>query len=327
MFFLARFASLIAFSAIAGVLLDPMHPALAADAAKPAPSASPKATPAGKAAANGAKLETYQNLIQKAQNLTLQRDRLQASQVLIRGLQRETKGSVAHRELSRALDDLTSVFYTEKAQSLFASAESLAEEKPREAIEQFNESLRVEENNLAALKSLARVQLRLAECDAADASVKRAETTNPFSAEVRLLRLQVLSCQKSTDLLGEKLAAKDIDMEPVEKFTKGLQIQDLLRRKEAKKAKALQATWEAQSSDYPEVYFWKWEISKQNGSTDRVAALKYLQLCQNMTPRKRKSYVLDVDLCKSKEVVDTYLKDSGAGAQSTPPAASEGKDD
>jgi hypothetical protein len=30
-----------------------------------------------------------------------------------------------------------------------------------------------------------------------------------------------------------------------------------------------------------------------------------------MTPRKRKSYILDVDLCKGKNAVDTYLRESG----------------
>ena len=316
--FLARSASLIALvAAVCG-----QAGARAAEGAK----STPKPTPAGKSSAQapGAKLETYQNLIQKAQNLTLQRDRLQASQVLIRGLQRETKGSVAYRELARSLEDLTSVFYTEKAQSLFATAESLSEEKPRESIEQYQEALRVEENNLAVLKSLARAQLRLGDCDNADQNVKKAESANPYSPEVRLLRLQVLSCQKSTEALSEKLAVKDAEMEPVEKYTKGFQIQDLLRKKEPKKAKAIETAWETQSPDYPEVFYWKWEISKQNGSVDRAAALKYLQLCQNMTPRKRKAFALDVDLCKGKEAVDAYLKEGSSGAQPSPSATQEG---
>src|SRR4051794_21074861 len=79
--------------------------ALAAPAAKKKPVAASK-TPApavqpGDEKSGEKSEETYQDLIQKAQNLTLQQDRLQTSQVLIRGIQRENRGSLAYRELVR----------------------------------------------------------------------------------------------------------------------------------------------------------------------------------------------------------------------------------
>ena len=266
--------------------------------------------------------ETYHDLITKAQNLTLQRDRLQTSQVLIRGLQRESRNSSAYRELSRALEDLTSVFYTEKAQGLFATGESQMESKPHDAVDQFQEALRIEDGNVTILKAIARTNLRLAECSKADSAVKSAEAINPFSSEVKLLRLQVLECQKSYDLLTARLLARDPDLEPVEKFIRGLQMADLIRQKEIKRAKALLASWETQMPDYPEVYFWKWQFAKETGEPERSAALKYAQLCQNLTPRRRKNYILDVDLCKGKEAVDVYLHDTGLPA-SKPSSTSE----
>lgn len=257
------------------------------------------------------RVETYRDLITKAQNLTLQRDRLQTSQVLIRGLQRETRNSPAFKELVRTLDELTAVFYSEKAQTLFSTGEAQVFTKPREAIETLQEALRLEDGNIAILKSLARTQLVVGDCARADATVKSAEGINPYSAEVLLLRLQVLDCQKRVDLLSAQLETNDPYRESVSNFVHGLQIKDLLRRKEFKRARAILTTWEAQSADYPELHYWKWETSRAQGAEDRAAAVRYAQLCQNLTPRKRKSYILDVDLCKGKEAVDSYLKNSG----------------
>jgi len=259
-------------------------------------------------------LENYQDLILKAQNLTLQQDRLQTSQVLIRGIQRETRGSGAYKELVRALEELTTVFYTEKAQSLFATAQALIEAKPREAIEQLQEAIKTDDRNVTILNELARVHLRFDECEKADQSVKQAEDVNPFSAEIKLLRLQVLACQKNYDVLTVKLASHDPDLDPLEKFTRGLQIQDLMRHKDLRKAKTLLATWETQATEYPEVYYWQWQLSREANDPDhlpdRIAATKYLQMCQNLTPRKLQSLRFDVDLCKQKSTVDKFLKET-----------------
>ena len=287
-----------------------------------APTISPTPTPQKN---SGSSVETYRDLVTKAQNLTLQRDRLQTSQVLIRGLQRENKTSAAYRELSRALEDLTSVFYTEKAQGLFATGESQMESKPHDAIDQFQEALRIEDGNITILKAIARTHLRLAECSKADTAIKSAEGMNPYSSEIKLLRLQVLECQKSYDLLALRLAAHDPDLESVEKFSRGLQVADLIRQKELKKAKMLLSNWETQMPDYPEVYYWKWQLAKETGDPERLAAVKYAQLCQNLTPRRRNNYILDVDLCKGKEVVDAYLRETGLPGSKPPPTPGETK--
>ncbi len=258
--------------------------------------------------------ETFHDLIEKAQNLSLQKDRLQASQILVRAINHEAKSSLAYRELTKALDELMTAFYTERAQSTFVAAESNLPLKPREAIDGFTEALRLEDGNVTILKTLARTHLVLNECDKAEGFVKSAEILDPFAAEVQLLRLQILSCSKSTSALAEKLFPLDAQLIPMENYVRSMQIRDLIRRTETKRAKALLAQWETSAPDYPEVYFWKWTFSKDEQSQavkpDRVAAQKYVQLCQNLTPRKRKSYNLDVDLCKGKESIDDFLKEA-----------------
>lgn len=314
----------------AGALASAFVFSLSLSAAPKKVSKSPtaKQTPAPERAdgKSDTQLETYQDLILKAQNLTLQQDRLQASQVLIRGLQREAKDSVAYRELARSLEDLTSVFYTEKAQNAFAGGEAVQDQKPREAVDRFLEALKTEDRNVAILKALARAYLRLEECEKAEPIVKQSEEVNPYSSEVRLLRLQVLDCQKNYDGLAVRLAAIGTELEAIEPFLKGLQIGGLVRKKDFKKARAFLSSWESSAPDYPEVYYWKWELTRQTGSADRASAVKYSQLCQNLSPRKRKSFSLDVDLCKGKEVVEVYLRETETQPTSpSPPKAEEAK--
>lgn len=288
-------------------------------------------------------METYKDLIEKAQNLTLQRDRLQASQVLIRGIQKESKNSQAYKELTRALTALASLFYSEKAHGLYFSAQSMAATKPKEAVEIFNEALRLEDSNLSLLLGAARSQLELLDCSKADSVTAQAEGIDPYSPEVKLLRLQVLECQKAFVAMGELLSNENVELEPLQKFTRGLEIESAQHDGtdeasfDAKKVKALLAAWEMKDPDYPELYYWRWkyyqslanELDPQlkikstpspEGSS-HSAALKYLQLCQNLSARKRRSFELDVKLCRGNDEVDLFLKSSGQTPSPVPNAS------
>lgn len=261
------------------------------------------------------KVENYKDLISKARHLTFQRDRLQATQVLIRGIRREPKNSTAHKELLTALDELSGVFYTEKAQSLFLLADGIEVEKPKEAADKLNEALRLEEGNLSILKALARAHLRLGECSTASKPISAAKELNPYSSELKLLSIQLAACEKNHEQLAVLLAGKVDENESIGRFTKGIRVRELQRKGDLKGAKALLASWESSQPDYPEVHYWKWALSGNSpgGSAassrgDRAAARKYITLCQNLTPRKKKSYNLDLELCKSVEKVEEALK-------------------
>ncbi len=286
--------------------------------ARSAPKSHSKVRTSGHiASASRANVESYKDLIEKARNLTLQRDRLQASQVLQRGLQREPKNSQGYREIGKTLDDLTDLFYTEKGQTLFAQADGLMENKPREALETLQAALRIEDVNLMILRSLARVYLILGDCDHANAVVVQADGLNPVNAEVRLLRMQVADCQKNTDKFAELDAMTDVDLGVVDKYVRSLQIKDLWRRKEHKKARALLSTWEQSAGEYPEVLYWRWKLSLDQPFPDRAAALAYIQLCQNLSPRQKKTHGLDLELCAGREKVEEFLKTSSLQEQTT----------
>lgn len=256
------------------------------------------------------KLENYKDLIEKARNLALQRDRLQASQVLVRGLKQESKTSPAYKEMAKSLDELSGIFYTEKGQMLFSLAESIVDSKPREALESYQAALRVEDGNVSILKALARAHLSLGECDSAATNVTQAEKFHPVSAEVRLILIQVAECSGQFSRVAELLAATEIDLSPIDKFLRSHQIRDSIRKKDLKKARTIVSSWEVAQPEYPEVYFWKWKLSSVAGAPggDRSAAQKYTQLCRNLSPRAKKTYSLDLELCKQREAVEEFLK-------------------
>lgn len=256
-------------------------------------------------------METYKDLIVKAQNLTLQRDRLQTSQILIRAIEQESNNAIEREELMDTLNELSAVFYTEKSQMLYATAESLLEAKPKDAIDKLLEALRNEEGNLSILVALSRAYLIGQECGRAESYLSQAEKLNPYFTQVKLLHLQVLDCQKKYDELSNYLKANEPSLESLKEPLQTLKIKELWQQDDIKKIKGALVAWEQMMPEYPEVYFWKWRLSQRENALDRPSALKYSQLCQALTPRKRKKYSLDVDLCRGKDQIDAYLKTSG----------------
>ncbi len=252
--------------------------------------------------------ENYKDLISKAQNLSLQRDRLQACQILTRAIEKEKMGSESYQEMKDSLEALGTLFYTDQAQAIFAQGESLAEKKPKEAIEKYHEALKIEDGNVAILRALARAQLRNDDCRGAEATIKAAESYDSLSGEHYLLRLQKHQCRKDEADLIETLDEKNVDIAGVDRFLNVFSIGKSYIKKDFKKAKQLLSSWETQNPDYPEIYFWKWQISNAQGVPDKFSAQKYLQLCKGLTPRKRKLFNLDVDLCKNIDVVEAKLK-------------------
>ncbi len=252
--------------------------------------------------------ESYKELISKSQNLSLQHDRLQACQVLIRALQKEAKSTPGYLELKASLESLSTLFYTDQAQAIFSQGESLFDTKTKDAIEKYQEALKLEEGNVAILRALARAQLRTDDCRGAESTIKSAETYDSGSAEIYLLKLQSYQCRKDELSLGGAIESRMSEHENVEKYLKVFSVEANFLKKDFKKAKSLLNAWEAQSPDYPEVHFWKWKISSAQGASDKASGQKYLQLCKAMTPRKRKMFNLDVDLCKAIDEVDAKLK-------------------
>ncbi|HWU44304.1 MAG TPA: hypothetical protein VN132_12725, partial [Bdellovibrio sp.] len=89
-----------------------------------------------------AKAETYKDIIEKAYNLSLQKDRQQALNILLSALQKETRPqNIA--ELRKVLSDVSHVFFSDKAQQLYETGISFRKTDLNQAQTKLTEALRI----------------------------------------------------------------------------------------------------------------------------------------------------------------------------------------
>jgi hypothetical protein len=273
--------------------------------------------------------------IEKARELVLKGDRTAAIKFL-KDASRETptvmsKSKSKHvessQELTQAWLEIAEIFLTDKGQNQFSLAESIWLTKPKDALDVLTPLLKVEDGNLQVSRLGARSALRINDCVRADAFVQQAEIVFPLGPEVKLLRQQAQDCLNGTNaaLPSLKISAESEATE-VEGAFRLLAVKDALRRKDLKQARIAISAWETSKSasvaDNPQFWYWKWRVSifQSNGETapatgrdasrDRAAARKYLRLCSEMTPRRRKNFAIYPELCLATETVESDLKSS-----------------
>lgn len=111
--------------------------------------------------------ETYQDIIDKAFTLSLQRDRAHAIQVLTQSIKKESSKGAPPAELLMALEEVASSFYGEKSQQYFEQALSFRRNEPARALGRLSEALKLEPDNLQILAEQARLQIMVGDCGSA----------------------------------------------------------------------------------------------------------------------------------------------------------------
>lgn len=251
--------------------------------------------------------ENYRDLIAKAEQLTLQHDRVQVSRVLSGGLAQETKGSFAYREIQKKLNELTSVFYSEQGQALYTLGETMAEARPKEAIDKFVEAQKFEQGNTTILRGLVLIELKGDECDRAEATLEQLRESNELFAELKILAAQVLICKKEFGEISKSLSVPSGTVDEMTKVTKSIVARAMWMNADMKGLKSL-LTSSDQGNWSPEYYFWKWMYQTTNETPDIILGQRYVQECDNMPARRRKELELDISLCKAKQRVQELLK-------------------
>lgn len=142
-------------------------------------------------------LETYKEQISKSQVLLLQRDRQQATQILIDAIHREGIKSTSFPELTKALQKTSEIFLSEKAQQSYEMAVASFEANKVQAIEKLRETLKLEPLNSLVQKALIFLLLNQKECQAAAKAQVELVKVNPFDSELDKLQLLNFVCQNS----------------------------------------------------------------------------------------------------------------------------------
>lgn len=241
--------------------------------------------------------ESYKDIIQKAQSLTLQQDRLQASQVLARVIKSESYNKKAQEELKKTLNDISTLFYTEKTQRLFEYAKSLLRESPQESIEKFKEAIKAEPDNILILLWMARLSMVSGKCDEANTSILKALEINPFHSPLQLTDLQVKACLQAIEPLNKAV----IEYKPLETqyplYFNMILVQKFFTQKQYPEANYHIEKAKQIDKEFPEIYFWESQILEKQELSFKEAASRYIRACKTISKADYLKYELEPRLC------------------------------
>jgi hypothetical protein len=252
--------------------------------------------------------ETYQDIIEKAYNLSLQKDRTQAIALLLGALKKESKKTTAQKELSAAIEQVSKVFYSDKAQQLHELALSLKSTDPGLALSKLQEAARLEPENTSIEVALMRLSLSNGDCAATAGRLLKQKDLASVLEDYRLVSAQTALCQgKFSDYLGIR-AGIDMKNSSLAPFWQTAEMEYLYRT--AAFAKAQEAALNLQKVDagFPEALYWQWKAELELKLKPDKVAQKYLNQCKTMNSRQVRLYLPEPMLCRRTTEVETFLK-------------------
>lgn len=251
--------------------------------------------------------ETYQNIIEKAQNLILQKNRLQALDVLKNAAQKE-QNLTAVKELKKTAIDIANIFMTEKTHQLYESALTLRFSNVNDATSRINEALKIEPNNIALMLELSRLLIAKKDCKAAETNAISMVELIPFYEKVDLSLAQAYQCQNNWEGYRRIVATINIGKSEDKFAWEVLEFENALVNNQLLVAQDLLKTLEKSNPDYPELPYLRWKMSVARQKPDNDQAQKYLQGCKNITMSVYRKYLSDSTLCRNILEVESEAK-------------------
>ncbi len=256
----------------------------------------------------GAPTESYKDIIEKAYNLSLQKDRTQAMSILLGALKKEKKSSVAQKELTAGLNQVSKFFYGEKAQQLYELAISLRATDLNLSVAKLQEASRLEPDNLSIEMAVARNQISSGDCDGAVGRLTKYKDHAAFIEELRLVMDQGAVC---TGKFLEYVAHKgeiDLKKSTYSLFWMNLEAEYLFRTAAFSKIIDLTDAIQKIDGNFPEAHYWRWRANVEMKLKEEGVAQKYLSTCKGLNSRQARQYLLEPNLCRHTTEVETFLK-------------------
>ena len=254
------------------------------------------------------KAETYKDLIEKAYNLSLQQDRAQALSILVGAAKRETHKGSAPKELLSAIEEVSTVFYSDKAQQLYELALSLKQTDLALCLAKLSEASRLEPENLSIQLEIMRAMIGSGDCSGAQKMSEKILETNPYSDQVRLHNAQSVLCLGKLE--PTPFAPSDLTKNSLSLFWQQISVERMFKKAEFSEALDLLDKMEKQSSFYPEASYWRWKMETELKIKNEKSAQKYLASCRKITPRQFREFGSDPNLCRRVAEVENSLKKS-----------------
>lgn len=144
---------------------------------------------------SAATTENHRDMIHKAENLTLQRDRSKALQILKLSLKKEEKNLQNAKEVIQSMDRIGNLFFSEKTQSIYAKGISELKQEASLSREDFKAALAMEPDQLLIIYQLGLLDLKENECAKALDWSKKGLNLHPYHNKLLSLYLQAALCE------------------------------------------------------------------------------------------------------------------------------------
>jgi hypothetical protein len=252
--------------------------------------------------------ETYRDLIEKAYNLSLQKDRTQAVGILLSAIKKENKKSPAQKELLAAIEKVSKVFYSDKSQQLYELALSMKSTDPGTALSKLQEAARLEPDNLSIEMALARQSLSINDCDAALTRTMKQKDLYMAVEELRLAAAQADVCLAKYEDFQVLRNAQETKKSELSTFWNSLEAEYLFKTGAFQKSMEIAVNLQKQDNSFPEAHYWEWRTGTELKLKVDKAAQRYLSLCKTINSRLQRQYLPEPQLCRRTTEIETFLK-------------------
>lgn len=251
--------------------------------------------------------ETYKDIIEKAYNLSLQKDRAQALNILAASISKETRPQ-AISDLKRAVDEISHIFFSDKAQQLYESGVSLRRNELSQSFDKLTEASRIEPDNFLVIYELARVMIARGDCKNAQELVQKHLQLIKFDEGLKLTLAQAYACQGKWTDYQRSYDANLIKKSPLAKFWLVLEIERNMSSKSLPKTQESITNLKKLDDKYPELFYWTWRLDQSQKKINVEDAQKYVMSCKNISANQYRQYMIDPMLCRRVSDVESELK-------------------
>ncbi len=251
------------------------------------------------------------DVIEKAYNLSLQKDRIQSVGILHTALKRESSNSAAAKSLRAAIQEIGGLFFSDKAQQLFELGLSLRKTDPGQATAKISEALRLEPDNIQLLTELARLQVLKGDCAGAADGMAKTRKWDPTDEFVLLVSAQAAVCQGDIPAFAVIRAQAEGKRGPLGRNWLALEVERALKEKSEARAKEALEALKKTDPEYPEIQYWAWKLEPGLGAK-RNLAQKYIANCKSLSPGSFRRYMIDTLVCR--HVGDAELESEASGS-------------
>lgn len=236
-------------------------------------------------------------LIEKAQNLLLQKDRNQALLLLQNSLKSDPK----NQAIKDALTDVFAIYLTNQGVQGYELGLSQLQKGSDVAAALSPYSL-TEGDLKDYVLLLARYYLRKDDLKSAQTTVEKVIPTLDLFEEGQLLLAQI-------NFLKNPLApleAWEKKKRTLKIFWATLSLEQALRAGESAEVDRLLKLIRTEDSLYPELYFYDWLIAmKKNETTNQQELQKYVSVCKTLSASQWRKYILNPALCSRMKDVES----------------------